>query len=108
MEFILVFKNTDMPMLYTQTGKQIWYPEESKPPTCGGTKQTQEQKIQIRQDKTIEATARAMTFGLSEEEMNEVIQRNAQCVEMDPSELESLAKGYLEYMENERNSIERE
>lgn len=97
-----------MPILYTQTGKQIWYRTESTPPTCGGTPLTQEQKLQIRQDKTVEATARAMRFGLSEEEMNEVIQKNAKCVEMDPSELESLAKGYLEYMENEKNSIERE
>ncbi len=97
-----------MPTFYTRRAKQIYYPGETPAATSVGTPLTQEQKIQIRQDKTIEATARAMTFGLSEEEMNEVIQRNAQCVEMDPSELESLAKGYLEYMENERNSIERE
>ena len=97
-----------MPMLYTQTGKQIWYPQESTAPVSVGTPLTHEQKLQIRQDKTIEATARAMTFGLSEEEMNEVIQKNAHCVEMEPEELASLAKGYLEYMENEKNSIERE
>lgn len=95
-----------MPIFYTQTEKQIWYPKESTPPTSVGTKQTQKQKLQIRQDKTIEATARAMTFGLSEEDINEVIKKNAQCVEMEPSELESLAKEYLEY--TKKNSIERE
>lgn len=97
-----------MPILYTNAGKQIWYEKESTPPTCVGTKKTQDERLPIRQDKTIEATARAMTFGLSEEEMNEIIQKNAQCVEMDPEELTSLAKGYLEYMKSERNSIERE
>lgn len=98
-----------MPMFINDRGKEVWFPENSKPAVHVGNPITQKEKLESRREGTIKATARAIKLGISEEELNEVIAKNALNVEMDPDNLRLLATQYLENEEaGSTNGVERE
>jgi len=49
-----------------------------------------------------------MKLDMSVEELNEVIEKNAQNVKMEPDELRELATQYIELEESNSNGIEKE
>lgn len=97
-----------MPIFTNETGSSVWKSGESKPALYVGNPNSQMGNLEIRRERTVASTARAMGMGMTEEELADVIGKNAQTVEMDPEELRDLAIQYLEWKEANSNGIERE
>ncbi|MGI6423116.1 MAG: hypothetical protein ACOX0X_00650 [Candidatus Dojkabacteria bacterium] len=98
-------------MIDNKNGGTKWYPINTTPPTDPGNRASQEEEKRIRREKTIICTARALGFGLSKEEIDQVINTNAKCIGMDPNELRASAtKLYnLNSLENQDSTkLERE
>ena len=98
-----------MPVYVQSDGGNKWVPDkEQKAAVYPGTKETQEARLEIRQEMTIISTARVLAnaekWDLSTEEVNEAVSKNAKCVEMDPQELRELAEGYNNFLESQRNN----
>lgn len=97
-----------MPTYISENGNVIWDSKESKPALYVGNPKSQRERLDIRRERTVICTARAMRLEMTEEELEDVIARNAQNVEMDPDELRNLATQYVEWEESNSNGIEKE
>ena len=94
--------------LYFVRGQSKWTQEDSKPSLNVGTPISQKHNLEQRREGTVVCTARAMRLKMSEEELAEVIKKNAQNVEMDPEELKKMALQYIKWEESNSNGIEKE
>ncbi|PKN02672.1 hypothetical protein CVU76_01375 [Candidatus Dojkabacteria bacterium HGW-Dojkabacteria-1] len=97
-----------MPTFTNDNGDTVWIRDESKPALYVGNPKSQRERLDIRRERTVICTARAMRLEMTEEELEDVIARNAQNVEMEPDDLRELALQYLELEETNSNGIEKE
>ncbi len=103
-----------MPTYLSESGRTEWYPDtiERKAAVDPGTLQTQKEKIEIRREKTVLSTARALKIAEEEntpkEELERIILKNAECVAMQPEKLKSLAEEHNRIQEEQLISIEKE
>lgn len=76
-----------MPIVYRpETAETIWVKEEPKPALIIGHRNPAEQR-----KGTVIATARAMSLGMSEDEFEEILKKNASTAKMEIEELRELA-----------------
>ncbi|MDY0091052.1 MAG: hypothetical protein RBR78_11890 [Flavobacteriaceae bacterium] len=101
-----------MPIYINRNGGNEWYKDEPKPALSVGTCKTQEAKKDIRQAKTVECTARSIKMyndeKMTEQQLDEVIAKNAFSIGMNPGELGEQAQDYLDSQNETSRGIERE
>lgn len=105
-----------MPIYITNNGPKWVSDKSSSNGLSFGNRNTQDSNLEDRQEKTIISTARVLRYArdgkLSEEDVEIGIERNANAIKMEPSELRQLAEEYLRYedaiKESESKGIERE